>query len=286
MSWSKIAGLLIVTAVALAGLPAFGQIAELSGEYSNLNHEDAMERAGGPPLGDYLGIPLNEAGLMRADANDVADWGLPEFGCRPHPGPYQWRAAGGVQIRKEVDPVSRAITAFHIQWSRSLDRPIYMDGRPHPDEYGQHTWSGFSTGKFIGNILEITTTHLKESYMRRNGAYFSDRAKMKEYIYRRGDILSIVMILEDPVYLSEPFVQTTNYRFNPNSLLEFYPCTVIDEGLTDRRVPHFLPGQNPYVKEWMPASGIPPDTDRGGAVTMYPEYRHKVNKSRRSLNNE
>ena len=119
-------GILLVAVTILYGVPAFGQIADLSGEYANLTHEDALERAGGPPLGDYLGIPLNDAGRMRADANDVADWGLPEFGCRPHPGPYQWRAAGGVRILKEIDPVSRELTAYHIQWVRSLDRPIYM----------------------------------------------------------------------------------------------------------------------------------------------------------------
>lgn len=276
---AKLLSILVFAVTILSGVPAFGQIAELSGEYGNLNHEDAMERAGGPPLGDYLGLPLNDAGRFRADANDVADWGLPEFGCRPHPGPYQWRAARGVQLRKEVDPVSREIIAYHFGWSRSLDRPIYMDGRPHPDEYAIHAWSGFSTGKFNGNVLVVTTTHLKESYMRRNGAYFSDRAKMTEHIYRRGDILTVVMILEDPVYLAEPLIQTTNYRFNPNLLLEFYPCTVIDEGLNDRSVPHFLPGTNPYLTEWTGASGIPPEAARGGPETMYPEYRLKFKKA-------
>jgi hypothetical protein len=273
---AKLLGVLLFAVTILSTVPAFGQIAELSGEYGNLTHEDANERAGGPPLGDYLGIPLNEAGRLRADANDVSDWGLPEFGCRPHPSPYQWRAAGGVQIRKEVDPVSRDIIAYHFGWSRSLDRPIYMDGRPHPDEYAQHSWNGFSTGKWVGNILEVTTTHLKESYMRRNGAYFSDRATMKEYIYRRNDILTIVMMLSDPVYLSEPFVQTTNYRSNPNLLLEFYPCTVIDEGLNDRSVPHYLPGTNPWLTEWTGQYGVPPAARDGGAETMYPEYRKKI----------
>jgi hypothetical protein len=281
---AKFVSVLLFAATLLLGVPAFGQMAELSGEYSNLNHEDARERAGGPPLGDYLGIPLNEAGLFRADANDTSDWGLPEFGCRPHSAPYQWRSASGVQIRKEVDPVSRELRALHFQWSRAVDRPIYMDGRPHPDEYGLHTWAGFSTGRFIGNILEITTTHLKESYMRRNGAYFSDKATMKEYMYRRGDYLTLVMILTDPVYLAEPFVQTTNYRYNPNILLQFYPCTVIDEGLTDRRVPHFLPGTNPYLTEWMKGDNIPETIPRGGVETMYPEFR-KSDKMRQSSNN-
>ena len=276
---AKRLGVLLLAVAMFYAVPAFGQTADLSGEYANLTHEDALERAGGPPLGDYLGIPLNEVGRMRADSNDVADWGLPEFGCRPHPGPYQWRAAGGVRILKEIDPVSRELTAYHIQWVRSLDRPIYMDGRPHPSEYAQHSWSGFSTGRFIGNILEVKTTHLKESYMRRNGAYFSDRAKMTEYIYRRGDILTILMMLEDPVYLTEPFIQSTNYRYAPNTQLDFFPCTVIDEGLATRNVPHYLPGANPYLTEWTAASGIPPEAARGGAETMYPEYRLKMKKN-------
>ena len=94
---TKCLGVLLFTATILYGIPAFGQTADLSGEYANLTHEDAMERAGGPPLGDYLGIPLNEAGRMRADANDVADWGLPEFGCRPHPGRCR-RYTGGCTV--------------------------------------------------------------------------------------------------------------------------------------------------------------------------------------------
>jgi hypothetical protein len=167
----------LLFAMILYGVPAFGQTADLAGEYANLNHEDAMERAGGPPLGDYMGIPLSEAGRMRAESNDEAIWGLPEFSCRPHPGPYQWRAAGGVQIRKEIDPVNRELIAFHINWQRSLDRVIYMDGRPHPDENAMHSWSGFSTGEFSGNVLKVTTTHLKESYLKRNGVMFSDKGE-------------------------------------------------------------------------------------------------------------
>jgi hypothetical protein len=92
------------------------------------------------------------------------------------------------------------------------------------------------------------------------------------------------MVLTDPVYLAEPFITSTNYRYNPNILLEFYPCTIIDEGLTDRRVPHFLPGTNPYLTEWMEKDNIPADTPRGGPQTMYPEFKSKITK-RTSNNN-
>ena len=29
------------------------------------------------------------------------------------------------------------------------DRTIWMDGRPQPSEYAEHTWGGFSTGEWV-----------------------------------------------------------------------------------------------------------------------------------------
>ena len=37
-----------------------------------------------------------------------------------------------------------------------------------------HTAMGFSTGKWDGDILVVTTTHLKEGWTRRNGLTRSD----------------------------------------------------------------------------------------------------------------
>src|SRR6266487_2413625 len=97
---ARFLGVLLCAVTVLYCVPAFGQTADLAGEYANVGHEDAMERAGGPPLGDYMGIPLTQAGRMRAESNDEAIWGLPEFTCRPHPQPYNWRSKDSVQIRK------------------------------------------------------------------------------------------------------------------------------------------------------------------------------------------
>ncbi len=273
---NKLHGPLLLLAAVLTCGPLSAQTTDFSGEWDTLNHEDGDERVPGPSLGDYLGLPLNEAGRWRAESNAETIWGLPEFQCRPHPAPYQWRAQGGVQFRKEIDPASRELTAYHVQYLRSLDRPIYMDGRPHPSRYAAHSWSGFSTGRFIGNILEVQTTHLKEGYFRRNGATFSDMATMTEYLIRHGNYLTIMMVLEDPVYLSEPFVQTTDYGLNLHTHMPFYPCTIIDEGST--AVPHYLPGQNPFLTEFADKYAIPREAARGGAETMYPEYRQKVRK--------
>jgi hypothetical protein len=83
-------------------------------------------------------------------------------------------------------------------------RTIYMDGRPHPSDNAPHTWQGFSTGEWEGDMLKVTTTHLKEGWLRRNGLARSDKAVLIEYFIRHGDFFTIVTDVEDPVYLTEP----------------------------------------------------------------------------------
>ena len=39
---------------------------------------------------------------------------------------------------------------------------------------------------------------------------------------------------------------------------------------------HHLPGANPFLTEFAKAHGIPQEAARGGAETMYPEYRKKL----------
>ncbi len=133
------------------------------------------------------------------------------------------RPGSGAHFRRKSIPFRASSPAFHFEYLRSLERPIYMDGRPHPPDYAPHTWSGFSTGKWQGNMLVVTTTHLKGAYLRRNGASFSDNATMMEYITRHGDYLLITMIVTDPVWLEEPFIQTTNYELDPHTQLDSIP---------------------------------------------------------------
>ena len=114
---------------------------------------------------------------------------------------------------------SRQIVAFQTEWLRSVNTPIYLDGREHPPEYAAHTWGGFSTGEWEGDRLKIQTTHLKEDYYRRNGVPQSDKATLTEYLIRRRfndeDYLTWLIVAYDPVYLTEPLVRSTEYRIGP-----------------------------------------------------------------------
>src|ERR687883_2048725 len=85
-------------------------------------------------------------------------------------------------------------------------RTIWMDGRPHPSKYAEHKWQGFSTGVWEGGTLKVTTTHIKYSFVHRNGIPLSPYAQMTEYYKRHGDYLLLMIVVDDPIYLTEPLV--------------------------------------------------------------------------------
>src|SRR5215470_9367470 len=253
---------------------------DITGEWRLDNNEDPgmVGGQGQPPLGDYLGIPFNAAGRMRADTSAESIWGTIEYQCRPHSAPHQWRGLGGARILKEQDPLTREIKAYHVQFMRSLDWPIYMDGRPHPPAYAPHTWSGFSTGEWVGNTLKVTTTHLKDGYLRRGGPQTTDAYTMTDYLTRHGDVLTVITVIDDPIYLDEPFVQSTTYVYDTTGATATETCNAssfAENGGTDRHhVPHFLPGQNTALTEWLKIEDwVPVEPTRGGVKTRYPEYR-------------
>jgi hypothetical protein len=269
-----------IAALLIAGLvearSASAQV-DFSGEWAPRFHEDQPERVPGPDLGDYLGIPISVAARLRGQSWDASIMTLPEWQCRPHSADYIWRGPSPLKITKEVDPVSRETVAFHAEWLRSVDRPIYMDGRPHPSPNAPHTWAGFSTGKWNGNKLTIKTTHLKEGYLRRNGLPRSDKATLTEHWIRNGEFLTIATLITDPVYLTETFIRTTDYELDLNQQNPPYPCRVVEEVERPKGlVPHHLPGTNPYFTEFAERHGLPLDATRGGAETMYPDFRSKL----------
>ena len=126
-------------------------------------------------------------------------------------------------------------------------------------------------------MLTVTVTHLKEAYIRRNGVPRSDMATLTEHWIRHGNWLTIVEIVKDPVYLTEPFIRTTDYELDLHQQIPPYPCAVVEE--VDRPagvVPHFLPGTNPSLTEFSSRHELPEEAARGGAETMYPKYQLKL----------
>ena len=83
-----------------------------------------------------------------------------------------------------------------------------------------------------GGDLVVVTTGFREGYLRKNGVPYSEQATITEYIHRlpthpNGDSwLSVLTVVEDPRYLSQPFYTSTSFRLEPNDAnFKPTPCT-------------------------------------------------------------
>jgi glyoxylase-like metal-dependent hydrolase (beta-lactamase superfamily II) len=245
------------------------------GEWSGRYHEDQPDRVPGEEPGDFSGLPINEAARAFGDAWDVGRHSVLEHQCAPYTLPYMFFGPNQFRIWEEHNPDTQELIALHMYMGTYQQRrTIWLDGRPHPPAYAPHTFMGFSTGEWRGDTLTITTTHIKQGYFRRGGMPASDRTTVVEHWIRHGDVLSQVTIATDPVYLTEPYIRSQEFvmmaRGNTNWL---YNCEYAMELPRDKNlVPHYLPGQNPWLGEFEALHAMPTGGVRGGAETTRPEW--------------
>jgi hypothetical protein len=260
-----------------AALPALAEI-DLSGSWLAKNHEDAMERGAGPNPDDWTGLPFNDSGRAKALSFSQSTISMPERICWFQ---TQWHIAAGpfsLRIWPQSDSLTGKVVAWIVGgWETRAPMTIWMDGRPHPSKNAPHDQTGFTTGVWNGDELIATTTHLKPGYIRRNGAASSDEASITTHFLRHGDMLTLLLEMNDPAFLSEPYILSRSYLLTTVPVdTAGPPCITGDEGVESGVVPHYLPGKNPFVDEMTKLYNIPREAAMGGAETMYPEYRDKI----------
>lgn len=105
-------------------------------------------------------------------------------------------------------------------------------------------------------------------------------------------MLTITWMVHDPIYLTETYIKSADFIAAPGGIttaefgLEaadqsgniFFKCFAREEvaRLDQHYVPHYLPGENPFVGELAGALGIPVEATLGGAETAYPKYRERL----------
>jgi len=274
-------GIAVLTCITLGGQAPGDQqgpppMFDISGYWTPALHEDALDRGAGPETADYGGLPVSEAGRLFALSYNTSRVTLRHHQCDGYVMPYQIRALGNARAWEERDPHTQRLIAIHW-YSQTFEghRTIWMDGRPHPPAWAPHTWMGFSTGRVVGNALEIQTTHLKQGWLRRNGLPESDQATAVEFLVRHGDHLTHTVVVNDPVFLAEPLVRTTDFFRQPvDHQAWLFACDDGEQilGRAPDDVPNYGFGGNPFVKEFGDKYRIPVAAYLGGPETMYPEY--------------
>jgi hypothetical protein len=278
---------LLASLAVFASQPALAQV-DLSGMWQTL----PRNQDGSGMTGDAAGVPLSEHGRWWADHWSPEDFDMAEFVCRPHA--FDYGLEGGLsrmRVWTEVDRATQELISINAHANQEeQETTIWMDGRPHPSVNANHTWSGFSTGEWDGEVLVVTTTHVKENYIRRSGLMRSDRTTVRTRWRRIGDYLQMTVIMYDPVYLAEPYIRSALMFVNdPSMPMDPYPCEEATQTAMPRgSTPHFLPGQsrlpglNPDMADRF---GTPFEARLGGPVTMYPEYIEKMQSMPRPVGN-
>jgi hypothetical protein len=251
--------------------PASAQI-DISGNW--ISSEENLRPRGNAGIGDYTGLPLNEAGRLRADTWDASILSQRERQTEPH-GVQYYQFRSPARIEKVLDPATRQLVAYTLCCEiGALERVVWLDGRPHPPEYAERTWEGFSTGRWVGNTLTVTTTHLRASFLERNGAPASHMSTVVEHFMRHGDQLTVVQFVVDPAYLEMPLIRSMDFVLDPRVTPRARQSQfeIVDEILGRDRgyVPSYPPGAR--HTDWARFVGLPWEASRGGKATLFPEF--------------
>ena len=245
------------------------------GSWAPLGTEDVQNDS--VPV-DYLGLALTDEARTRALAYDESQKSMIERQCQHWGASYMVLGPFGLRVSAEVDPVKNRIVSYTIgAWEDWMAMTIWMDDRPRPSEHALHTQAGFTLGRWEGGALAARTTHMKAGFIRKTGVPLSDRATIDWRFFRHGDLLTVMMVASDPVYLVEPEIVTKGFRLSQAPLDYRDPCVPGFEGREPGdSVPHFPPDRNPFFDEFMKLYNLPREAVLGYRVTLYPEYRKTI----------
>jgi hypothetical protein len=267
--------LLLAALIVLAGAhPASAQF-EFTGSWAPIASEDVQNDS--VPV-DFLGLALTDEGRTRALAYDESQKGMIERQCQGWGASYAVLGPFGLRVSTQTDPATNRVVSYTIDaWEDWNGMTIWMDGRPRPSAYALHTQEGFTTGRWEGTALAARTTHMKTGWIRKTGVPLSDTATLDWRFVRHDDVLTVLMIASDPLYLVEPAIVSKSFRLSPRPLDYRMPCVPGYEGREPGDgVPHFPPDKNPFANEFVELYNLPRDAVMGYTETLYPEYRKKI----------
>ena len=104
-------------------------------------------------------------------------------------------------------------------------RQIFLDGRETPGNDPISWWYGYSWGRWEGDELVVTTTHMKDTWLDVFGSPFTEDGTIIER-FRRPSYgrMEIDVTIDDPIAYTEPFTVRVNHRILVDSSLIEFVC--------------------------------------------------------------
>ena len=206
---------------------------DLTSYWVSIVTEDWRWRMLTAPRGDYTSVPLTPAARAVAGGWDREADVRAGNACRPYGAGGIMRVPGRLRIEWQDDDTLRVDTdagtqtrLFHFGDFAPSVEPSWQG-----DSVARWDFTGGARGQApTGGSLRVVTTGLKPGYLRWNGVPYSEDAVITEYYDRHSafgqEWLTVTSVVEDPLYLTEPFITSTDFRREPDgSRWSPTPCT-------------------------------------------------------------
>ena len=224
---------------------------DLTGYWVSIVTEDWRYRMVTAARGDHPSVPLNAAGNALANSWDPAKDEAAGEQCRAYGAAGLMRAPGRLHVTWQDDTTLKIETEAGTQTRLLRFAPSTGSGQgPQAAGEAAPAWQGLSaaTWEFAGAArggrgaaapqgpragnLKAVTTRMRPGYLQKNGVPYSANAVLTEYFSRtvepNGDSwLILTSIVEDPQYLTGPFIRSTHFKRLPdnNTAWEPEPCS-------------------------------------------------------------
>ena len=143
---------------------------------------------------------------------------------------------------------------------------------------------GFPPGAWDGNMLTVTTTHIKAGHIQMNGVTISDETTVIEHFIRRGNYLTNITILKDPVVFDRAVHSQLDMGTRPDAQVRAVSLRAQRDRRRDSTTRERLSSHPAWPEhaahEFAILYGPPVEAARGGAETMYPEYVQHIRTAR------
>jgi len=201
---------------------------DLTGYWVSVVTEDWRYRMLTAAKGAYGSVPLKAEGRKVADTWDPVKDEASGNACKAYGAAGLTRQPGRIHITWDNDMALKlefdAGTQTRIL---SFNKPVSPAG-PTSQGVSEAKWDlAPAAGRapvdpmVRGGSLKAVTTHLKAGYLRKNGVPYSENATLTDYFSitneTNGDHwLIITSVLEDPMYLTQPFITSTHFKKEPD----------------------------------------------------------------------
>jgi hypothetical protein len=203
---------------------------DLTGYWVSYVTENWRYRMVTPAKGEYRRIPASRAALPIINAWDPAADERAGNQCKSYGAGNIMSVPGRLHITWQDADTLKIETDAGTQTRFFRFAPSAATASP-----GARSWQGESAATWEpaagGGSLRVVTSNLRAGYLRKNGVPYSDSTTVTEHfdvapLDGNGRLLLVTTIVDDPVYLTGPYVVSPHFKKEPDgSKWDPTPCS-------------------------------------------------------------